>query len=279
MFGLKLDVIPKPYIENPNIDKLGMKFEDKFKKFMSCENYSDNLLEITEVQDTVFNKKWDSVPYRISDLRPIDKIQDITSHQPLPPQASYFPYSILIYGFFYSNRIIRSKSTLDLLTEVKMISKFTVNSPISETILETICDGNMKTNDIDDLYQLMKVLHSNTITKDTFTQSKQCDIDNKVISSVSDEENARRFIAEFEEKAALECQRELTHKYADLYKDDNMQSMANVVIDDVMKYLSRHMDKNKRNQNKISGDLVSAGIKKTRKENGYVYGVKSSCGM
>jgi hypothetical protein len=71
-------------------------------------------------------------------------------------------------------------------------------------------------------------------------------------------------------------QNSLTRRYAIENKDDNSHTMASIVTDNVIKTLSQHMSKEHINRNMISRDIVSAGIKKIRKANGFFYGIKDT---
>ena len=71
-------------------------------------------------------------------------------------------------------------------------------------------------------------------------------------------------------------QRDLTVEYARLFKDDNAQTMASVVVDNVIKYLSKHINEEQINKNMVSKDLIISGVKKMRKANGYVYGIEDT---
>jgi len=73
-----------------------------------------------------------------------------------------------------------------------------------------------------------------------------------------------------------DMQRFHTQKYVEKYKDDNAETIAIVALERTYNYLVKHMYLNKEsiNKNKIGQDLVSLGVKKTRKSQGYFYGLK-----
>lgn len=69
----------------------------------------------------------------------------------------------------------------------------------------------------------------------------------------------------------------LTEKYVQRYKNDAVSTMANVVIDNVYKYLLKEIkDEHLVNKNQIGQDLVDLGVKKVRKAKGYMYGIEDT---
>lgn len=95
-------------------------------------------------------------------------------------------------------------------------------------------------------------------------------------------EEFKKFISIIEAEQAPECkqdpptelldQRTLTQLYVDKYKNDKLQTLASVVIDNITQYLVDYKCPTI-NKNKIGTDLLEMGVKKTRKNIGYVYGI------
>lgn len=64
-----------------------------------------------------------------------------------------------------------------------------------------------------------------------------------------------------------------TKKYVEMYKNDVIETLASLVIDNIYSYLSKSGTLKHINRNRISQDLVTLGVRKTRKAKGYVYGI------
>lgn len=94
----------------------------------------------------------------------------------------------------------------------------------------------------------------------------------------------KRFISILEDDEHIEdpaaLQRELTAVYVDQHKNDNLSTVANVVVENIYKYLVTMMkDPSVVNKNQIGKDLVDLGVKKSRRAKGYVYGIEDTSVM
>lgn len=76
------------------------------------------------------------------------------------------------------------------------------------------------------------------------------------------------------ESSKMNRQHELTKQYVEKHKNDNEETLATIVVDNVKRYLNDHIDVI--NQNQIGQDLVELGVIKTRKSKGYVYGINDT---
>jgi len=85
------------------------------------------------------------------------------------------------------------------------------------------------------------------------------------------------FVGQFIKKPVAQETNEhlaLTKIYVDKNKNDQKETLASVVVDNVKSYLSENIPIV--NQNQIGQDLVELGVKKTRKAKGFVYGIQDT---
>lgn len=114
-----------------------------------------------------------------------------------------------------------------------------------------------------------KVLNSinhTHIPKDFVSEMKQ------LVAILNDEPLETGF---FDTSSAL--QHGLTARYVTAHKNDALHTSANVVIENVHKFLNEEMPKPAVvNRNQIGEDLVNLGVKKSRRAKGYVYGIEDT---
>jgi hypothetical protein len=208
-----------------------------------------------------------------------------------------------VYLYLYEipllQTIIQRKEKFLYLTE----AKFVHTAPINPELFNFVKDLN--DNDISDLIEILPRLRgmlSLTIPNDdtarqdttgccfqdaklTFKKPKHTRLYKVVEPSFEKSENSNLHSFTKEEKPDHDIiimidrelkQRNLTLEYARLFKDDNTQTMASVVVNNVMKYLSKHIKEEHIKKNMISKDLIISGIKKMRRANGYVYGIEDT---
>ncbi len=152
-----------------------------------------------------------------------------------------------------SVNIFNDDLTITTLTEFERISTYSYKSTITENIINTINKNTITKQLIEELFELIKILNTNDLEEE---------------DPCKDEKN---------QEPKMDLQHIVTKTYVDQYKNDNVETVASTVIDNVYKYLKQSaLHENYINKNKIGQDLVTLGVKKVRKSKGYFYGMEDS---
>lgn len=151
----------------------------------------------------------------------------------------------ILYKNTLNNRITVLEQDLGYIYEMKKLSELNYNTEITRSFLESLNEQRVSKESIKELYELLYII-----------------------------ENEKEYIGESEPNMLdWSKQKIATKEYVDLYKNDERETLASVVIDHVYDYLSRQISRDQINKNQIGVDLVDLGVKKTRKSKGYVYGM------
>lgn len=202
-----------------------------------------------------------------------------------------------LYHVPFLKRIIQRKEKFLYLNELSFLH----TSPINPDVFNFVKDLN--DNDISDLIDILTRLRATLSSARSIDDAyayktfPKCFIQDAQLSFEKPKQTRLNKIEEpYEREKVIETlhndektdhdiigiidrevkQRYLTNEYARLFKDDNAQTMASVVINNISNYLSKHIKEEHINKNMISKDLITAGIKKMRKANGYVYGIEDT---
>jgi hypothetical protein len=132
------------------------------------------------------------------------------------------------------------------LKEFERLSNINYESEITDNILNILDKKKISKNIILDIEQILDVL------KEGALEEHEC-ID----------------------KTQWNHQKSITKLYVDLHKNDNAETIASTVIENVYDFLKPTINENI-NKNQIGKDLVELGVKKTRKTKGYVYGIEET---
>lgn len=145
-----------------------------------------------------------------------------------------------IYKNIITNTFVSYDEILTSLVELQLLSEFSYKSEYMKNMLSNIHIMPQST-----LIELKKLLNI---------------IDN---------------VIEDDSKETIITQKTLTENYVNKYKNDNSETLASKVIDNILNYLlEEKLDSI--NKNDIGKDLVDLGVKKIRKSKGYVYGLEDS---
>lgn len=166
------------------------------------------------------------------------------------------------------DKIVHSSSKIHLLREFTLILSLDTLSELSTELLDFICNKELKEKDVEDMNRIIGTLH--------MSYKKQSNVETIAVGQEKEIQDLSQTSTTISFKPIHQLQKQITMTYADMYKDDTLQTTANVVIENVDAFLSKHMDGKLTNKNFISKDLVAAGIKKVRRATGFVYGIKDT---
>lgn len=230
------------------------------------------------------------------------KIQIFNDHteSSLCSHETHVPFAYL-YRVPISQTLVQSPKKLMLLREVSLVTE----KPIRVTLIQQI--EHLKQQDLKDLLSILTVLvddptcsnfstnHNTNLSIGTSTKACECTstmLQSNISPSTSNNMRVHEWVAPKSEGkesskpledssidrtiSAMMTQRRLTHEYARLFKDDNANTNARVVIKNITHYLLKHLREDEINTNEISNDLLCAGIKKARRAHGYVYGIEDT---
>ena len=144
------------------------------------------------------------------------------------------------------------------LHEFQNLSKFVYTTNILTTFIDLLNNTTITKTIIEELKQLLEILPS-------FAENDKLEADKPqslAYESLPYDNDGRCVNQVF-----------LTQHYVNLHKNDSVETLASVAIDNIHQYLTDHMDKALINKNLIGKDLVNLGVRKTRKAKGYVYGI------
>ncbi len=169
--------------------------------------------------------------------------------------------NISIYTNILNNMVHTFHNDLTIITlhEFEKLSTFAYNSSITENVLNNINKNIITKQFVEELSELIKILNTNDLAEEDPTKDK-----------TGGEKN--------NQDSKMDLQHIFTKMYVDQYKNDNVETIASTVIDNVYKHLknSSRLHENLINKNKIGQDLVNLGVKKVRKAKGYFYGMEDS---
>jgi hypothetical protein len=177
------------------------------------------------------------------------------------PEINYVYHNILANTIYIAPKRIKYLCELiessKHIFKTKTIPKMLVHISKTENILDTI-------EDLKSLAHILEQMVPNYKSPNTLCEEVHDPSDEPTKNPVSD----------------LIKQYETTKEYVVKYKDDNHKMSAASVVEQVYDYIKEQTKDNPITINKrlISVHMVELGVKKFRKANGYVYGIKDSQG-
>lgn len=144
-----------------------------------------------------------------------------------------------IYKNIITNSFISYDEILTSLVELQLLSEYTYKSEYMKNMIDNI--HTIPQSTLNELKELINIIENG--------------IDKPKESTIT--------------------QKTLTENYINKYKNDNIETLASKVIDNIINYLVEEKLEII-NKNDIGKDLVDLGVKKIRKSNGFVYGLEDS---
>ena len=141
----------------------------------------------------------------------------------------------VLYRSLLDDSVRTIAAEVPLLTEFVKACTMTCASTFMQCVLQLINTTPITSADIGELQHLLEALADTTSTNNEKTSQKA-----------------------------------LTAKYVKQYVDNNAETLAAQVIDNVCVYLTEHGFKDSINRNQVGQDLVELGVQKARKARGYV---------
>lgn len=175
------------------------------------------------------------------------------------------------------NNIVLFDEEIKYLSEFKKLSMLLYKDTITSSVLSVINNQPIGNDFVKELKQLVRILEINFDTeckqdiKDTLSANIPHNIGTpKLTETHSDVETPI--------VKNLKLQKLYTKQYVDTMKNDNVETLASVVVENVYQYLLKdcHLTMDRINKNQIGKDLFDLGVTKTRKSKGYVYGIEDT---
>ena len=171
----------------------------------------------------------------------------------------------LVYKNLINNTINMLDENMVYLKEFQRLSDFSFESDIMNQVITTLDKKELSKTFISKLKQLVDILGG-----------EEPDAPNaqNALNRVESCAKVKRSSSVYPAQNSLAEQKLITSVYVNLYKDDNLETLASTVVDNVYEYLTQvHIAMENVNKNQIGKDLVDLGVKKIRKSRGYVYGI------
>lgn len=222
----------------------------------------------------------------------------------------------MIFKNLLNNNLYTYDVQFNLLKELKLISCFEYKSEFTGKLIENINKHNISTDIINELKELINILDTDTaiiddnlIVTSPISVNIESLVSNNTLLPNTDLSNillqntdinnslshlpsplplcprptidnidiiASNIISRNSSLPNTLLQKLLTYAYVELYKKDNNETLASLVIDNIYTYLLSKISVSKINKNQIGSDLVELGVKKLRKSKGFVYGIEDT---
>lgn len=167
-------------------------------------------------------------------------------------------YKKILFKNLLENTLNAYDEDIKLLKEIELLSTFAYKSSYTADIINSISEISLSKSLINELKELILILDNSVNNSDEEHEE------------VEDDQNKK--------KTPMTLQKLLTDSYIQQYKNDNAETIASTVVNNIYSYLSSSpgLGEETINKNQIGIDLVDLGVRKTRKAKGYVYGIEDS---
>jgi len=193
--------------------------------------------------------------YQKTLLDKLNKKEKINNDAIKPTNIKYIYKNII-----ENNQIIFSDSIISLLPEYKFISEYLYESNLVNDFINIINNNPVISNIIEELKNLFDLLNNELIINNS-------DSDNNNINNLNPLTDS--YLNNFDKN----IQYNFTKRYVNEHKNDDVYTIANIVIDNIYLYLHKYLSPDNINKNQIGSDLVELGVKKQRKSKGYFYNI------
>lgn len=242
----------------PSLYVIGDRDHDHTKEIIErdnkgMENIKENNVWFANTTDNdLSNVKNSFISFSHSDSTQIQKITDTITKN--------------IFKNILLDKIYIHVKEFKLLQELVLISNFEYKNEFTNSLIENINNKHITIDIINELKELINIL----IKIDNNSKTEDVDEIVDIIfknKSVNKEKDSSPFVS---------LQRIFTDSYIKIFKNDNIETLASTVIDNIYNYLLTKMSNENINKNQIGTDLVEMGVKKIRKSKGFVYGIEDS---
>lgn len=186
----------------------------------------------------------------------------------------------MIFKNLLNNNLYTYDVQFNLLKEFRLISCFVYKSEFTGKLIENINKHHISIDIINELKELINILDTNTaIIDNNFIVASPISVNIKSLVSnniTNIDIIASNIISQNSSLPNTLLQKLLTYAYVELFKKDNNETLASLVIDNIYTYLLSKISVSKINKNQIGSDLVELGVKKLRKSKGFVYGIEDT---